>query len=150
MTTFVRPLVESDKAAWLPLWHGYLEFYETELDDAQTERTWSRLMDPDYNSYGKVIAVDDLVLGMTHYSFQSSTWAKENYCYLEDLFVLPTSRGRGLGKALINSVLQEANTIGSGRLYWNTDATNAAARKLYDTFTQVSGKVQYRMRLDEK
>lgn len=150
MTLAVRPLVESDKAAWLPLWHGYLEFYETVLDDAQTERTWSRLMDPDYNSYGKVVTVDNLVVGMTHYSFQTSTWAKENYCYLEDLFVVPSSRGSGLGKALINSVLEEANASGSSRLYWNTDATNATARKLYDTFTQVSGKVQYRMRLEER
>lgn len=150
MTLAVRPLVESDKAAWLPLWHGYLEFYETVLADAQTERTWSRLMDPDYNSYGKVVTVDNLVVGMTHYSFQTSTWAKENYCYLEDLFVVPSSRGSGLGKALINSVLEEANASGSSRLYWNTDATNATARKLYDTFTQVSGKVQYRMRLEER
>lgn len=85
--------------------------------------------------------------GITHYSFQNSTWVKTNYCYLEDLFVNPNARGLGLGRALIDEVKKVAIEAGSKRLYWNTDRSNEAARKLYDSYILESGKVQYRIPL---
>ena len=143
----VRPVTESDKAAWLPLWHGYLTFYKTELPASQDDLTWSRLLDPTYESHGLVVAKDGVVQGITHYSFQTSTWAPVNYCYLEDLFVNSDLRGGGLGRALIDAVKEIAIAAGSSRLYWNTDGSNEVARKLYDTYTPHSGKVQYRIPL---
>ena len=141
----VRPITESDKAAWLPLWHGYLTFYKTELPASQDDLTWSRLLDPTYESHGLVVEKDGVVQGITHYSYQTSTWAPVNYCYLEDLFV--NSDLRGLGRALIDAVKEIAIAAGSSRLYWNTDGSNEVARKLYDTYTPHSGKVQYRIPL---
>ena len=93
--------------------------------------------------------VDGEVLGICHYSFQNSTWAARNYCYLEDLYVSPASRGQGLGRALIDAVIEIARSEGSSRIYWNTDATNETARKLYDTYAKESGKVQYRIQLSQ-
>ena len=143
----VRPLTAADKDAWTPLWNGYLVFYETVLTPEQSELTWQRLMDPDYNSYGLVAELDGTVVGITHYSFQTSTWAENGYCYLEDLFTEPTVRGKGIGRALIESVKEIAVARGCARLYWNTDESNATARSLYDTFTTVSPKRQYRIKL---
>ena len=143
----VRHITESDKAAWLPLWHGYLTFYKTELPAVQDNLTWSRLLDPNYESHCLVVEKDGVVQGITHYSFQTSTWAPINYCYLEDLFVNQEVRGGGLGRALIDAVKEIALSAGSSRLYWNTDSSNEVARKLYDTYTQDSGKVQYRIPL---
>ena len=142
-----RPLEASDKPSWDPLWQGYLKFYETELSDDQSELTWNRLLDPNFNLYCLVAEVDGAIQGMTHYSFQNSTWAPKNYCYLEDLFVEPSLRGGGIGRLLIDSVKKIAEGAGSSRLYWNTDATNETARKLYDSYELESGKVQYRIRL---
>lgn len=144
----VRPIQLADKDVWGPLFNGYLEFYETHLSQNQIELTWQRLLEPDFNSFGLVAEMQGVVMGLTHYSFQSSTWATVNYCYLEDLFTLPSSRGHGIGRALIDAVLQIAKEAGSSRVYWNTDGTNEVARKLYDTYTQASGKVQYRIKLD--
>lgn len=144
----IRPVRLTDKPIWKVLFDGYLEFYETQLSPEQIELTWKRLLDPTFNSHGLIAEVEGSVLGLTHYSFQNSTWAPENYCYLEDLFTSPDARGKGVGKALIDSVLEIAREAGSSRLYWNTDGTNEVARRLYDTFTQVSGKVQYRIKLD--
>ena len=59
----------------------------------------------------------------------------------------PGVRGKGLGRALIDAVKEIAETAGSSRLYWNTDRTNEVARKLYDSYTNESGKVQYRIPL---
>ena len=145
--TKVRPMRPLDKSAWLELWHGYLKFYKTELSDEQTELTWHRLLDGNYNSYCLVAEDNGEIVGITHYSFQTSTWAQNNYCYLEDLFVNPTLRGKGYGRALIDAVREIAIEAGSSRLYWNTDQDNATARKLYDSYTSESGKVQYRIQI---
>ena len=146
--SLVRPLKAGDKSEWTPLWQGYLEFYKTELSDEQSELTWQRLLNKDFNLHCLVVEVDGKIQGITHYSFQTSTWAHKNYCYLEDLFTAPASRGKGLGRLLIDSVKDIAVSAGSSRLYWNTDETNATARKLYDSYSLDSGKVQYRISLD--
>jgi GNAT superfamily N-acetyltransferase len=146
----VRELSESDKDIWLSLWRGYLEFYKTAAPDVQYELTWKRLLDHEYNMYGLVAEVDGKVCGIVHYTFQNSTRSPVNYCYLEDLFVDPLIRGNGAGRALIDAVQAIAIKAGSSRLYWNTDATNEVARKLYDSYVKESGKVQYRIALDPK
>ena len=143
----IRPLISADYEVWKKLWRGYIDFYEATIPDEQFGITWDRLMDPKYNQLGIAVLLDGKVEGITHYSFQNSTWAPVNYCYLEDLFVNPEVRGKGLGRALIDAVLVEAKAAGSSRLYWNTDRTNETARKLYDSYVQESGKVQYRIKL---
>jgi GNAT superfamily N-acetyltransferase len=144
----VRKVEASDKARWMELFRGYIVFYEADIPAEQYELTWSRLMDPNYECHGFVAELDGKVFGLTHYSFQTSTWAPVNYCYLEDLFTDPEVRGKGVGRALIDAVKAVAEAAGSSRLYWNTDGTNATARKLYDSYVPVSGKVQYRIKLD--
>ncbi len=143
----IREIVESDKSAWLILWRGYLEFYETDIPDEQTELTWSRLLDGKFNMYGLVIENDGVLVGIVHYSFQNSTWSPNGHCYLEDLFVNPNIRGKGLGRALIDAVYDIAVKTGCSRLYWNTAATNETARKLYDSYAKESGKIQYRIQI---
>ena len=143
----VRPIKDSDRQIWNQLWRGYIEFYKASIPEEQYELTWQRLLDPNYNEHGFVALLDGKVEGITHYSFQNSTWAPKNYCYLEDLFVNPEIRGKGLGRALIDAVKEEAKNAGSSRLYWNTDRTNETARKLYDSYGPESGKVQYRIQL---
>lgn len=147
MTFRIRHVESRDKTTWKILFNGYLEFYRTELSEELIELAWERLVDPDFNSYGLIAETDGEVLGICHYSFQTSTWALKHYCYLEDLFVSSDARGRGVGRGLIDAVIEISREDGSSRIYWNTDATNETARKLYDTYTQESGKVQYRIQL---
>jgi GNAT superfamily N-acetyltransferase len=144
----VRKVEASDKARWMELFRGYIVFYKAEIPSEQYELTWNRLMDPNYECHGFIAELNGKVVGLTHYSFQTSTWAPVNYCYLEDLFTDPDVRGKGVGRALIDEVKAVAEAAGSSRLYWNTDGDNATARKLYDSYVPVSGKVQYRIKLD--
>jgi GNAT superfamily N-acetyltransferase len=143
----VRKFQSDDKGAWQSLWRGYIEFYHANIPEEQYELTWKRLLDDSYNLHGLAVEVDGQIEGITHYSFQTSSWAPVNYCYLEDLYVNPELRGGGLGRALMDAVRDIAVEAGSSRLYWNTDATNETARKLYDSYVTESGKVQYRIQL---
>ena len=148
MTISVRPLKAEDKSRWLELWQGYLTFYETSLSSEQTELTWNRLMDSNYGVFGLMAEKNGAMVGITHFMFRPSTWAPKDYCYLEDLFVDPTVRGGGAGRALISRVIELAKEHGAGRVYWTTKESNAQARILYDSFIKVSEFVQYRFPLN--
>ena len=49
MSTSIRPIQAGDKQRWLVLWQGYLDFYKTTVAAEQTERTWTRIMDSEFN-----------------------------------------------------------------------------------------------------
>ena len=147
MNIEIRPAIAADKQRWFELWQGYLDFYNTVLSPAQSELTWSRIMEPDFNMRCAVAIQDGRLIGFTTYNLQNSTWSENGHCYLEDLFVDPATRGAGTGRALIDYVKDFAIANKCSRLYWNTDEDNATARKLYDTYTLESGKRQYRIPL---
>ncbi len=145
MPVSIRPLELRDKDAWLPLWRGYLDFYETSVSDEVTDATWGRIVDPDGPIHG-LCAVDAnrKLVGIVHYLFHPVTWAVSDRCYLEDLFVSPDARGSGAGQALIEAVYRAADEAGADQVYWLTAQSNATARKLYDRVAQLTPFVKYR------
>ena len=143
----IRAALPPDKQRWLVLWQGYLDFYKTALSAEQSELTWQRILDPEFNMKCAVAVDDGVIVGFTTYNLQNSTWSENGHCYLEDLFVDSTVRGKGVGRALIEHVKNYAIENKCSRLYWNTDEDNATARKLYDSYTLESGKRQYRIPL---
>jgi GNAT superfamily N-acetyltransferase len=141
----IRDLASTDRAQWAPLWAGYLAFYEATLDPAVTETTWARLLDPAEPMFALAAQGDDgALLGIVHCVLHRGTWAIENFCYLEDLFVAPEARGQGVGRALIEAVYTRADALGCSRVYWLTHETNATARQLYDRIAEHRGFIQYR------
>ena len=148
MSLEIRAALAADKQRWFILWQGYLDFYKTELSTEQSSLTWQRILDPEFNMKCAVAIDDGLIVGFTTYNLQNSTWSEGGHCYLEDLFVDPAVRGKGVGRALIEYVKSYAIENNCSRLYWNTDEDNATARKLYDTYTLESGKRQYRIALN--
>lgn len=147
--TEIRALTPADREAWLPLWRGYLEFYEATLPDEQTDLTWRRLLDPQFPMWGAVATdADGGAIGLVHWLTHPATWSVGPYCYLEDLFVAPGTRGAGAGRALIEHVAEWAREHGSAKVYWLTHETNTTARALYDRVATHSGFVHYEMGLD--
>jgi len=148
MDLIIRELKETDKPRWLELWAGYLDFYKSTLSNEQTEFTFKRLINHDEKMYGFVAEYENGVIGFTHCLFRPSTWTETDYCYLEDLFVDPNIRGKGIGRALMNRVIDLAKEKNSKRVYWTTQEFNKTARVLYDSITSVSEFVQYRLPLN--
>jgi GNAT superfamily N-acetyltransferase len=145
MTLTIRAIEEKDKDQWLKLWAGYLEFYKSIISPEQTELTWKRLINNELKMFGFVAESEEGVIGFTHCLFRPSTWMETDYCYLEDLFVDPNIRGKGIGRALMNKVFELAKEKNSKRVYWTTQEFNKTARVLYDSITPVSEFVQYRL-----
>ena len=150
MTLTIRAIEEKDKDQWLKLWAGYLEFYKSTISPEQTELTWKRLINNELKMFGFVAESEEGVIGFTHCLFRPSTWTETDYCYLEDLFVDPNIRGKGVGRALMNKVFELANEKNSKRVYWTTQEFNKTARVLYDSITLVSEFVQYRLPINQE
>jgi GNAT superfamily N-acetyltransferase len=153
----VRFATRDDYAEWLPLWEGYNRFYgrfdATALPDAITRVTWERFFDayePMYAMVAQDIAAEKTgrLVGLVHYLWHRSTITIEPTCYLQDLFTAESARGRGVGRALIEAVYEQARLAGVAQVYWRTHATNATARRLYDQVAEESGSLVYKKRLD--
>jgi GNAT superfamily N-acetyltransferase len=144
----IRPVRRDDFQSWLTLWDGYNAFYgragTTALPLEVTQMTWSRFFDS-YEPMHALVAVEaGVLLGLTHFLYHRSTIQIAPTCYLQDLFTNEFSRGKGIGRALIQAVYHHAQAAGSPRVYWQTHQTNAAAMILYDQVAEKSGFLVYR------
>jgi GNAT superfamily N-acetyltransferase len=142
----IRSTLPSDEATWRKLWRGYCEFYEADLPEDVTNRTWKRILDPDSAVMCIVAEAEGQVCGFAHCVVHENTWETQPVCYLEDLYVMPHLRGNGIGRALIEWLRNSMRAEGWARLYWHTRAGNAQARKLYDRFAEADDFVRYVIR----
>lgn len=118
-------------------------FLRNRLNDTVTAETFRRLID-DPRYLGLVAEVEGRIIGLVHCIFHPVTGSPNGYCYLEDLFVDPTARGKGAGRTLIEAVYAESDRRGCARVYWHTHKDNRVARALYDRLASLSEFVQYR------
>jgi len=144
----VRFVAQSDYAEWLPLWDGYNKFYgrfgHTPLPEEITRMTWSRFFDAYEPIFCLVAEEHGHLVGLVHYLFHRSTTSIAPNCYLQDLFTTEATRGKGVGRALINAVYEQAKLADIPRVYWQTHETNETAMKLYDKVAERSGFLVYR------
>ena len=75
--------------------------------------------------------VDGAVAGFALFFHNYSTFLCRRGLYLEDLFVRPEHRGRGLGKALLQALARLAIERGCGRFEWAVLDWNAPAIGFY-------------------
>lgn len=152
----IAPLGPADHAAWEPLAQAYKAFYQTETRAPEYAAAWQRLQhDACVHGLGaweviEAAAADGLLLGplpgpllgIAHYVLHANVWAPR-VCYLQDLYVTPAARGRGVARALIDAVAAQARQAGAQRYYWLTQADNAQARRLYDRLGRHNGFIRY-------
>jgi GNAT superfamily N-acetyltransferase len=77
-------------------------------------------------------SVDDTVVGFALFFHNFSTFLGRPGLYLEDLFVIPEWRGRGIGKRLLVHLAELAVERGCGRMEWNVLDWNEPALRFYE------------------
>lgn len=79
--------------------------------------------------------------GIAQMRFLPSLWSGELDAYLEELYVVPALRGRGIGRELLESAMRTARAAGATHMGLNTGETDTAARTLYESvgFTNREG-----------
>ncbi|EEY67892.1 uncharacterized protein PITG_18300 [Phytophthora infestans T30-4] len=81
-----------------------------------------------------VLTVGEQVAGMALFFYSYSTWLASPGVYLEDLYVRPEFRRRGLATLLFGALAEETQRIseGEGRLEWSCLRWNEGALKFYE------------------
>ena len=78
-----------------------------------------------------IAEVDDRAVGFAIYFHNFSTWTGKRGLYLEDLYVTPAARGRGVGKALLHHLAALAVARDCARFEWSVLDWNADAIAFY-------------------
>jgi GNAT superfamily N-acetyltransferase len=75
---------------------------------------------------------DGKAAGFALYFYNYSTWLGQPGLYLEDLFVRPAYRGRGIGRAMLVHLAKIAVEEGCARYQWQVLDWNIPAIKFYE------------------
>ena len=130
----IRDRASADEADWRLLWSGYCKFYETEVPEAVTAATWERMLAPASPLFGRIAEWDGQVAGFTMSVLHEGSWTIRPCCYLEDLFVAPDLRGRGIARALIEDLLRlcrEQRLVATLLAYARLEPRGAAALRSF-------------------
>lgn len=89
---------------------------------------------------------DDRVVGFAAYSFLWPAVGLTQSLYLKELYVSEASRRTGIGKLLMDTLIQVAEETGCSRVEWTTDKDNPLAIAFYKRhgYSVNEGKVMYR------
>jgi ribosomal protein S18 acetylase RimI-like enzyme len=71
--------------------------------------------------------------GVAVLRFRAAIWSDAPESYLAELYVAPASRGRGLGRALLEAAIEAARARGSDHMDLGTSEDDVAARSLYES-----------------
>jgi ribosomal protein S18 acetylase RimI-like enzyme len=79
--------------------------------------------------------------GLAVLRFRTAIWSGEPEAHLQELYVVPGLRGRGIGRALLEATMAAAREAGASGIDLNTGETDTAARALYSSagFTNREG-----------
>lgn len=145
----VEPIDAGELDALLPLIAAYQRFYDVEeIDDERNRAFFSRFLTPsdDGMLLGAWRGGDLLGYACLYWTFTSLVPAE--IVLMNDLFVVPASRGHGVGRALIEASAAIARERGGHHLQWVTAPDNEIARRLYDSTGAVSEpSIEYELRL---
>ena len=131
MTHPVR-LADADDAAVIgQLLHDFnREFDEPTPEPAALAERLRQLIDAGDTA---VLLAGDGPDGLAVLRFRAAIWSSGAECYLAELYVAPASRGRGLGRALMEAALSEARARGADTMDIGVDEPDLAARRLYES-----------------
>lgn len=115
-----------------------LATYEKLLDEVEAtpEKLTATLFPTDGRPAAECVLAfeDDAPAGFAIFFTSYSTFLARPGLYLEDLFVQPEFRGRGIGKALLVHLARLANARGYGRMEWSVLDWNESAIAFYEAF----------------
>ena len=127
----IRLATIADLDALLPLVQAYRVFYQRE-PDAQRERAFIEAHLRNGTSTIYIAEVEGKPVGFMQLFKTYSTVRLANSWILEDLFVMPESRGRGVASELLARALEHARADGACGMFLETAQDNVTAQRVYE------------------
>lgn len=138
MTVTIAPLTEREFFAWYPLLEEYAADAGVPVTDEHVMRVWTALQQPGAHA---AVARDEAgaVVGFVHALPFARLLHGDHGVQIEDLFVTPAQRGRGVATALVEHVRGTSESAGTPLLRWVTRADDGAVKALQDKFADAAG-----------
>lgn len=132
MSITIRAAVPSDVPVILRFIQGLAEYEKLSHACVATEAALSTTLFGAH-PYAEVLLGfwDEAPAGFALFFHNYSTFLAKPGIYLEDLFVEPSVRGKGLGKALLSQLARVAVDRGCGRLEWSVLDWNEPSIQFY-------------------
>ena len=146
MTVRVVAAAPRHRAAWGRLYAGYAAFYGVAQTEAMRDAVWAWIHGP-AEEVGALIAEapDGEPVGLAHHRVFARPLRASRGLFLDDLFVDPAWRGRGVADSLLAALAALARERGCDVVRWITAEDNARARGAYDRVAQATRWVTYDM-----
>jgi ribosomal protein S18 acetylase RimI-like enzyme len=135
----VRRAGVEDAPAIARLLHDFnVEYSEPTPQVEELTKTIARLLDSEEIT---VLLAGEGPDGLSLFRFRPGIWSAGEETYLQELYVVPPLRGRGIGRALLATTIELARERGADGIDLNTGETDTAARGLYESmgFTNREG-----------
>lgn len=128
----IRPLKFDDFPNWLPLWDGN---NMSQRNEAVTAETWDRICDAKNTQVNGLAAeINGDILGIVHYILHPTTGQINPVCYMQDVYVPPENRRKGIAKRMVGKLTEMAHQEKWARMYWLTQDSNVEAKAMYENF----------------
>lgn len=144
----IRPAVAADVPLILEFIRGLAEYERDPHAAVATEADLLRDgFGPDPKFLVDIAEWSGEPAGFAFYFWNYSTWQGKPGLYLEDLFVLPRFRGKGIGKALLIHLARVALKNNCGRFVWQVLDWNTPAIDFYKSLGATTMKEWLTMRV---
>jgi GNAT superfamily N-acetyltransferase len=132
MTHTIRPAAPGDAPVVLDLIRALARYEKLEHEVKATEADIAAaLFGPTPRVFCDLAEADGRTVGFALWFYTFSTFVGRHGIYLEDLFVEPALRGRGIGKALLRGLARRCVAEKLGRLEWSVLDWNEPSIQFY-------------------
>lgn len=135
-----------EEPQWQELYMGYADFYHMPMNNEILNTVWGWIRDRD-NPFCCIVAkdCDARLTGFMHFRAMPSPLRGAMVGFLDDLFVRPEARGKGVVTALYRELEQQGKQKGWPLIRWITAENNYRARALYDQLADKTHWVTYQL-----
>lgn len=145
----IRQATPSDLPVLVDLCAEHAAYERSEFDPLGKEAALHAMIFSSAARLNCIVAVEEGSLkGYATFSVECSTWDAAYYMHMDCLFLRPEARNKGIGKALMKEIAQQAMQQGVTRMQWQTPSFNVDAVRFYERLGPVK-KEKYRLFLDE-
>src|SRR5687767_2602081 len=145
----IVPLAETHRDGWEALYFAYAEFYKSPQTAEMRAKVWSWLHDEGHELEGRIaVDTDGRGVGLVHFRPFVRPLVASTGGFIDDLFVAPDWRGRGLAEALVDAVAAEGRRRGWVLVRWITGEENYRARSFYDRIADRTPWLTYQIPLN--
>jgi len=148
MSATIRPGRRADVATIAELIRGLARYEGLEAEVTMTdERLESALFGPRPYAETLIAELEGQAVGFALFFHSFSTFLAQPGIYLEDLFVVESHRGQGIGRSLLAKLAEIAVERECGRLEWSVLDWNTDAIGFYESLgaRPNSGWTMYRL-----